>query len=441
MLKVAILGNMNNNGFALMRYLRDLGIDANLLLYKGDGENTLSHFRPENDTWVFEKWCPYIRRTNIDNGPFSVVGNPERIVFPYQIICYLRYLVKKFIGRSNYRIMPPTRRDLSNELSGFDKYIGSGLSPAIFNRAEMVIDIFFPYGTGVEFLGSHEFLNQLNNDRYLVKKTMRLVQKAQLSGLKRTKYIINGEMSLTREVLVSNNIAFTPMAVPMIYNREVMPDDQLIPVCLSEAIDKLNLADFSIFSHTRHMWVKPSTYSEMQWKSLSKNNDWLFRAFAMLLTVRPHLKSKMVIMEYGLDLDASHRLCAELGIQEHIIWLPSSPRRELLHLLSFCDIGVGEFKTEHGFLWGGTGWEILSQGKPLLQSLNFDNGEFESIFGYPPPPMLPVKSPDCILRHLIDMADHPEKREAIARGAADWFNRYNGIGLAQQWLDILSGTD
>ena len=36
-MKIALLGNMNNNNFALLRYFRDLGFDAHLLLFKNDG--------------------------------------------------------------------------------------------------------------------------------------------------------------------------------------------------------------------------------------------------------------------------------------------------------------------------------------------------------------------------------------------------------------------
>ena len=47
-MKIVILGNMNNNGFALMRYLRDLGADAHLFLFANDGTGSLSHFAPND---------------------------------------------------------------------------------------------------------------------------------------------------------------------------------------------------------------------------------------------------------------------------------------------------------------------------------------------------------------------------------------------------------
>lgn len=46
-MKIGLIGNMNNNNFALMRYFRDLGADAHLLLYANDGQGSLSNFRAE----------------------------------------------------------------------------------------------------------------------------------------------------------------------------------------------------------------------------------------------------------------------------------------------------------------------------------------------------------------------------------------------------------
>ena len=53
-MKVAILGNMNNNNFALMRYSRDLNVDAKLLLFENDGILENSQFTCESDTYEID---------------------------------------------------------------------------------------------------------------------------------------------------------------------------------------------------------------------------------------------------------------------------------------------------------------------------------------------------------------------------------------------------
>ena len=437
-MKIGLIGNMNNNNFAIMRYFRDLGADAHLLLYKGDGARTLEHFRPEYDTWNYEKWVPYIHQTQVENGPFTIFGNPERLIFPYPPLCYLKYLAKMILRRPERRILPPSRSELFAAYSGYDRYIGSGLSPAILQRIGLALDIFYPYATGIEFLGSYEFNNFLHNGGYLLRQTLKKIAIAQLDGIKAARYCLNAEMSTTREVFQQHSIRFLPLAIPMVYNRETDLQGGYLPEPLVRLEKEIASYDFTIIMHARLLWRKQKDYTPTQWLTITKNNDWMLLGFKNFLAARPLLKSRLLILEYGPDVEATKAYCAELGIEPHVRWLPKMPRRELMRLISACDIGVGEFYRDHGIMWGGTGWEVLATGKPLLQSFRFDEGEFESIFGYPPPPMLPVNSPDCITRHLIDMADHPEKRQAIGQGAKDWFNRYNGIGLAQQWLDLLN---
>ena len=66
--KLALIGNMNNNNFSLLRYFRDAGVDAHLLLYNNDGQASCSHFRPQDDTFNYSVWKPFIHRTSIYNG-------------------------------------------------------------------------------------------------------------------------------------------------------------------------------------------------------------------------------------------------------------------------------------------------------------------------------------------------------------------------------------
>jgi len=46
-IKVLLIGNMNNNNFSIMRYLRDLGIDAHLFLMNNDYTKTLTYLPPK----------------------------------------------------------------------------------------------------------------------------------------------------------------------------------------------------------------------------------------------------------------------------------------------------------------------------------------------------------------------------------------------------------
>ena len=110
-------------------------------------------------------------------------------------------------------------------------------------------------------------------------------------------------------------------------------------------------------------------------------------------------------------------------------------------MINICDMGVGEFHTESGLIWGGTGWEVLSCGKPILQSFNFSNESFQLEFGYPPPCILDVKSSEDVPNHLNALYKNNDKYNTIHKEVSNWFKSYNGIGLAKKWLNLLQNSD
>jgi hypothetical protein len=110
-MKVALIGNMNNNHFAMMRYFHDLGVEAYLFKFA----NEAAHFQPECDTYEYEKWAKFIIQTDIRGGDFT------------------QYLMLN----STY---------FYNVFKGFDFYIGNDFSPAYLYKAGIRLYFFVPYG-------------------------------------------------------------------------------------------------------------------------------------------------------------------------------------------------------------------------------------------------------------------------------------------------------
>mgnify|MGYP001545069594 CR=1 FL=1 len=433
-MRIALVGNMNNNNFAILRYLRDLGEDAHLLLNKNDGTGTLAHFSPESDTWEIEKWSPYIHQTEIHDSNISILGNK----MPYNLVYYPRYIYKLLTDPSNSSLYKPvTKNSLNSTYKGYDAYIGSGLSPSILARVGINLDIFYPYGIGIENLGDRPTKKILNNSPLIKKAITKEIVRRQKQSIKSAKNCINSDLSLTKDTFEEINVPFLPWFSPMIYNNESKPSlDKLSPV-LQKTYKDIATRDFTIIMHSRQMWVNPGEYSTDEWEDRSKHNEWLIKSFAQLLKTRKGHNCALYLLEYGPDVEASKVLCAELGIQENVIWLPKMTRKELMLILSWCDIGTGEFVTEHGCMWGGTAWETLASGKPLIQGLCFDENEFQSEFGFELPPMLAVKKEQDILNHLQDAVDAPEKMKQIGTQSHKWFNDNNGIGLAKKWINLI----
>ena len=414
-MSIAIIGNMNNAGFAMMRYFRDLGADACLLPYSTDAVGGSRHFAPEADTWELARWAPFIRELPVPNSTEAIVGRPT----------HLR--------------PPSSKGEAEKILAPFDRFIASGIAPALFERLGRRLDIFFPYSIGIEFYGAAEFRGRMEQSslRRLLHGRVRALQ---ARGIARARHCLNAELSLTRRSFEEIGKPFLQLGIPAVYNGETAAPKAL-PGHVAEALARIGEADISLFNAARQYWVYDPDVPLAEWRSCTKNNDWLFRGLAEFVRARPDAKPLLTVVEYGRDVGASKRLVGELGLAPFVQWLPVMPRREIMLLLDASDIGVGEFYTDPGLLWGGTGWETLATGRPLLQALNFTEQSFETEFGHAPPTILDAKSPEDVARQIAHVYDLPDKGRGMGRRGAEWFDVHGGIGLARQWLALVEASE
>lgn len=410
-MRIAIIGNMNNNGFAMMRYFRDLGADAWLLPFATDGTGSLDHFAPQADTWQLTKWQRFISPLPVPNTTAAIIGQPPRFQ------------------------PPPSKTRIREALAGYDAFIGSGVAPALFERIGRRLDIFCPYSVGIEFYGTVEFRARMAASRIRRLLHMR-VRRMQARGIRSASHCLNAELSLTRQSFDEIGKPFERIGMPMVYNRD--PSDCADPSSrLRQVLGRMSSADVAMFGAARQMWTRPSHIPQEEWSSRTKNSDWLIRGLAEFTRNRPHAKPLLAIVEYGPDVDATKRLVGELGVGDYVQWLPIMPRREIMLLLQACDIGVGEFYTDAGLLWGGTGWEALAAGRPLLQAFNFTDEGYQAEFGHRPPEVLDARSPSEVAWQMARIADLEDKGRAIGRASLQWFEEHGGIGLARRWLEVL----
>jgi hypothetical protein len=429
-MKIGLIGNMNNNNFALMRYFRDLGADAHLLLYKNDGQGTLSHFTPEADTWEIEKWAPYIHQTEIPNAPIAALD------FPLSWLMSIRSWVRFKQRKQDIWVASVSRRCIELTYSGYDKLIASGISPATLGRVNRGLDIFYPYSPKVEFLFSGWFTRLKSSDKVNI-KIFNKIQNRQAAGIQLAANVINFEAGVTQDALLSLDVTPRLLGIPMVYSGELLP--KAVNNChLTNAAQLITTSSFSILHHARVMWRNNGSYTDEAWQLESKNTHWLIHSFAKFIANRPGSNPRLFLVEYGPDVTATKELALSLGIASYVTWLPKVERRELMWLLSRVSAVVGEFWMIPRMPWGGTGWEALAYGKPLLQGFNFKDGEFENIFGHLPPPILAVRTERDILKILLDIYDSKIDLDKIGQDARLWFNQYNGIGMAKKWLHLIS---
>ena len=427
--KIGLIGNMNNNNFAILRYLIDLGFDAKLILMKNDGVGINAHFSPSSDTPHEDKWVKYIKKSNIYEHPISALN------FPFSWLLFSALLVKALIRKRDL-VFPVSKKKIIKDLCEFDYLIGSGISPATLSRVDLNLNIFYPYAFGVEYLGSPVFRYHLVSKNPVTRFFAKKIHRLQLMGIKKSAFVINSDIGFTKNILDSFGIRQLHLGVPLVYadKSENLSDySQKIQSCLSVVEEK----EFVLLSHARHLWKKPKNLLDSEWVLQNKHNEWIIHGFSDFIS-RHRVNAALILFETGEDVQASKDLCLELEIDHMVLWLPKSLRFEILKLIEHIDVGLGEFYSGFETIWGGTMIELLSKGKPVIHGLNFSKDKFETNYGFKLPPILISNNSSDISKNIEYLFLNKKEREEIGQNSKLWFDENYGRGLVAKWAKLLT---
>ena len=389
-MKIALIGNMNNNLFSMMRYFRDLGIDATLFLFK----NEQSHFLPEYDSWEINKWKKYIIKTNLTNG----------------------------FKKTDFSLLYTSKSEIKKIFESYNIIIGCGISPVYINRAGLKLDLFVPYGMNVEYTDIHSS----SISKIISSTILKCLQEKAISNS--VSYSVSFD-KITIKKLNKYGPKVLHMGLPMLYNKE---NSKYIPKHLNEIIKKFAKHDLIIFSHISHIWKNiPIT-----WRNSYSRNDLLISAFSNYLKKSTLKKPLLVLFDYGPDVLHTKQLIKKYNIQDNILWLNIMPRKDIMILLKYVDIGVG--KLGDNYMWGGVGWEFLASGVPFFYNLQFSNEEYSKLTSIPMPNIFKNASELDIINHLLNFEKSPNNYKKIGKELQIWFNKYGGVGLASIWKDIVT---
>ena len=385
-----------------MRYLRDLGLDADLLMYRNEHDL----FQPGNDTWEIEKWQPYIKNLDLYNDVWEWL-----------------------------KVKP---KEINEKIQGYDIYIGCGLTPAYFHKAGRKLDIFTPYSYGIEFITPAIF--DPKHPRSSLQKLY--VRRFQEKGIKNARVVTTVQPFFFRDfnnIYQRLKIKPLPFPIPMIYNRE--QTDHLHPEQdedLSRYLHIFKQKDLVVFSHSRQLWkALPQYYKNRvsgKKRLVGKRNDILIKGFARYVKSAKLKNPLLVLAEYGPDVGNSKSLISGLGIDQYVLWLPRIPRKKLMLLLKYVDIGADQFG--NGF-WGGTALEIFSTGLPVINYVRTSEEDYREITGHEMPFILRAQTPGEVAGHLLNVEKDREYYCRAGKRNRDWFNKYSGIELAGEYKRII----
>ena len=396
-MKIALIDNMNNNMFALARYFRALGVDADLFLIP---DSSHQHFAPEQDSWENLEGVQWLRKFPLSYG-------------------WMNYLL-------------PVKHLLRKEFSGYDKVIACGPSLGLLHRAGIRVDLFIPYGSdlyNLPFIGK-----QISNSRpfklafvfFLILYRCYLQKK----GILNAKSIIsNANWKVAQQAVDRIGCQSTNLPRIMIYKEE-------LPGMAFEKFGFFKKHDFVVFSPTRHLWkTNDEPLSDFDRFGGAKRNDKLVVAFARAVHEKLFDKPLLVLCEYGADAGHTKELVRELGVESSVHWFQIMSRRELVAGISMATFVADQFREGMSATSAGTTNEALAYGTPAITNtdgaiLSVDDPYFEC-------PILEAITADEIYGYFKDYARNPQKYSEIGRRSEKWFDQNLGEGLAEKYIGLL----
>jgi len=374
-MKIACVGNMNNCMFPIARILADHGHTVTLFLL-----DEYEHFLPSAD--VFEQ------DTRIE-------------------------IINLGWNHQNFYLVRPD--EIKKLFAPFNFFIATDYAPAYFLKARMAIDLFFPAGGDIL---DYPF-RKIKSPGWLPE--IFRIESQRCTWYQRWGLSLVGCLSMDPSTvefenclrtLKMNKIERIP-ALPFLYMAQYTETyfSRSAYYARIQALRQEN--EFLLIQHSRQSWVMgPSSLDY-------KGNDLLIKGFHLFVKNNPGKTCKLLLFEYGFDVEPSKKLIGDLGLTDYVVWFPTMPRKDLLSIIRFCDVGVGELG--HSWFSYGAVYEILAMGVVFMGKRKDSDyaARFPELY-----PMLNASTEQEVFRWLNEM---PQDREAYRRKgkeANEWFTRY-----------------
>ena len=164
----------------------------------------------------------------------------------------------------------------------------------------------------------------------------------------------------------------------------------------------------TFFSPTRHHWHAAPV-------SMQKGNDHFLRAAAQV--AQTDRDFRIILVEWGVDVQRSKELIQELGIEGMVSWIPSLNKAELRQLYCSSDVVVDQFRIP---AIGGVTFEAMALGRRVIT--NLDETQSAEFFGAAPPCLVADSVESCAARILEVLAD-PLDDNGCGDAARLWFEK------------------
>ncbi len=386
--RIAFLGNMNNNHFALARYLRKHGYDCTLLLYEGEQD----HFLPSCDSYDTEHmlWTKTLSWGS----------------------------ARRFLGTSKSTII--------SDLSDYDILIGCGLSPAYCGKADITLDIMVPYGGDIWLETMFRTVSP------------HTIPSVWLSAI--AQRICLGKVKVLHTPVVNNvyegqirryarEVSRWIDGIPMVFAPDYGAENNILSKTHwgFEFLKIRKSSQFMVVAHSRHVWSDPLNMA-------SKGNDKLLKGWALFCSRNPGITKKLVLIEYGADVLKSKQYIKELGIEETVTWLPKMYRKDIMPGLFMADIVAAEFV--HSWIAGGVLYEALVASKPIIahRDDSLYSNAYDNLY-----PIYNANTPEKIRDHFEEYILDPEAGKKVGQIGRQWYENEvvtKSIGKYCEYIEV-----
>lgn len=168
-------------------------------------------------------------------------------------------------------------------------------------------------------------------------------------------------------------------------------------------------ADLILLAPSRHNWDL-------------KGNDLLLKAFARCTKAFPG-KLLLILSEWGQEVARSKELIEVLGVGDYIVWTPPLNKMKLIDYYNAADVVLDQFMIG---TFGTVTPEAMACGKPVL--LHFDREVHEWCYGEMPP-VVSARTENEIFSRLMELLGSSDRREAIGLASREWVTKYHGWEL------------
>lgn len=381
MKKILLICNQSNNFFALVRYLRDIGYDAHLILMKEEFE----HFNPRADSY---------------NENY-----------------------KKFVHKSFFSMLPTgfyliTKDQIKDAVNDFEFIIGCGLAPAYLNKIGLKLDIFIPYGSDLDYQPYFQRKNFFN------KKFLRIISVTyhQKMGIKNSRFVMKTNANSTFNSHYNNLQPYGELisgTVPLIYDKQYENSilKKYINSSRNDFIKSMKTiresSDFVIFHHCRHLWSDKSPIDY-------KGNDKLLKGFKKFTENKKEINACLILFEYGEDVNKSKKLIRELDIENNVKWFPVTYRKDIMIGINLCDVGVAAL-ADISWITYSVVCEFMCMSKPIIMYREDElyKKNYEYLY-----PIINASDDNDVASALMKICKDKELSLNMGKESKQWFNKY-----------------